>query len=148
MVVVKFPGRKRGGEPSAGDSQEPANPSIDKALQAMSDITRASAKIDNAIAVMDEVVAQIALLAANAEAHAGMAGDAKEVLTVVAEVRGLAERSARAAAEIKALAAASPVRMSHADFVAQVAPTIQGLAADAIALTDLMRKAGLADPRP
>jgi methyl-accepting chemotaxis protein len=118
-----------------------------KALQAMEDIARSSAEIDGAMAVLDDIVTHIALLAANAEAQTVRVGDiGPELAEAVAEVRGLAKRSARAAEEIKGLARVSPSRMSREEFVARSAPAIQRLAADAAALSELIEKIGLADP--
>jgi methyl-accepting chemotaxis protein len=74
------------------------------AVAAMQRIEAASRKITDIIGVMDEIAFQTNLLALNAAVEAARAGDAGKGFAVVAqEVRGLAQRSAQASKEIKAL---------------------------------------------
>jgi len=81
---------------------------MDEAVSAMGESEQSSGKITQIIGVMDEIAFQTNLLALNAGVEAARAGDAGRGFAVVAqEVRALAQRSAEAAKEIKALIASS-----------------------------------------
>jgi methyl-accepting chemotaxis protein len=87
---------------------------VAQAIEAMTRIDASSAQIGQIIGVIDEIAFQTNLLALNAGVEAARAGDAGKGFAVVAqEVRALAERSAKAAKEIKALISSSADQVSR-----------------------------------
>jgi methyl-accepting chemotaxis protein len=85
---------------------------VAEAVAAMAQIEQSAKQIGQIIGVIDEIAFQTNLLALNAGVEAARAGDAGKGFAVVAsEVRALAQRSADAAKEIKALISASTAQV-------------------------------------
>ena len=96
------------------DHAEHSGQVVRDAIGAMDQIETSSREISNIIGVIDEIAFQTNLLALNAGVEAARAGDAGKVFAVVAqEVRELAQRSAKAAKEIKNLITASGTQVQN-----------------------------------
>ncbi|WP_436792232.1 methyl-accepting chemotaxis protein [Caulobacter sp. RL271] len=81
---------------------------VQETAEAVTGIERSASQIGSIVGVIDEIAFQTNLLALNAGVEAARAGESGKGFAVVAqEVRALAQRSADAAREIKALIADS-----------------------------------------
>jgi methyl-accepting chemotaxis protein len=93
---------------TARDTAETGGGVVGRAVTAMGQIEDSARKIVDIVGLIDEIAFQTNLLALNASVEAARAGEAGKGFAVVAqEVRGLAQRSADASKEIKALISAS-----------------------------------------
>ncbi|MDH4413526.1 MAG: HAMP domain-containing methyl-accepting chemotaxis protein [Rhizobium sp.] len=102
---------------------------VSSAVEAMQTIETSSTQITNIIGVIDEIAFQTNLLALNAGVEAARAGEAGKGFAVVAqEVRELAQRSAQAAREIKALIRASTHEVvTGAELVARTGVALEAI---------------------
>jgi methyl-accepting chemotaxis protein len=100
---------------------------VRQAVQAMGEIEKSAGQISQIIGVIDEIAFQTNLLALNAGVEAARAGEAGKGFAVVAsEVRALAQRSADAAKEIKALISASSQQVGQGvDLVGKTGEALQ-----------------------
>lgn len=115
---------------------------VGEAIAAMSAIENSSKQITHIIGTIDDIAFQTNLLALNAGVEAARAGEAGRGFAVVAsEVRGLAERAAASAREIKKLIAESAAHVDHGsglvrrtgeslDEILNKASDVQGLMAE------------------
>ena len=104
---------------------------VGAAISAMGGIEKSSEEISKIIGVIDEIAFQTNLLALNAGVEAARAGEAGRGFAVVAqEVRGLAQRSADAAREIKQLIQTSATQVkTGAKLVGETGDVIGRIAA-------------------
>ncbi|QXX74661.1 methyl-accepting chemotaxis protein [Methylovirgula sp. HY1] len=113
---------------------------VHQAVDAMNGIEQSSVKITQIIGVIDEIAFQTNLLALNAGVEAARAGEAGRGFAVVAsEVRALAQRSAEAAKEIKALISTSTQQVeAGVDLVDQAGKTMEEIASQVAELDGVM----------
>jgi methyl-accepting chemotaxis protein len=113
---------------------------VRQAIDAMGAIEASARKIADIIGVIDEIAFQTNLLALNAGVEAARAGDAGRGFAVVAsEVRALAQRSATAAKEIKALIDTSSRQVAQGvELVHQTGGTLARIVGQVGAITDVV----------
>ncbi len=109
-------------------------------VSTMNQIHHSSQKIADIIGVIDGIAFQTNILALNAAVEAARAGEQGRGFAVVAsEVRSLAQRSAEAAKEIKALIGASVGKVeSGAKLVADAGSTMNEIVASVQRVTDII----------
>jgi methyl-accepting chemotaxis protein len=113
---------------------------VGQVVQTMKGINESSRKIADIISVIDGIAFQTNILALNAAVEAARAGEQGRGFAVVAsEVRSLAQRSADAAKEIKALISASVERVEQGTVqVDQAGATMTEVVTSIKRVTDIM----------
>ncbi|MFS2116780.1 methyl-accepting chemotaxis protein, partial [Herbaspirillum frisingense] len=113
---------------------------VGQVVQTMGEINDASRKIVDIISVIDGIAFQTNILALNAAVEAARAGEQGRGFAVVAsEVRTLAQRSASAAKEIKALIDDSVARVDNGSrLVEQAGSTMSEVVASVRRVTDVV----------
>ncbi|HET9820236.1 MAG TPA: methyl-accepting chemotaxis protein [Burkholderiaceae bacterium] len=119
---------------------------VDKVVQTMDSISQSSKKIVEIIAVIDGIAFQTNILALNAAVEAARAGEQGRGFAVVAaEVRSLAQRSAVAAREIKALITDSVAQVdAGAQLVDQAGRTMEDVVQAVRRVTDIVAEIAVA----
>ncbi|MDO4592585.1 MAG: methyl-accepting chemotaxis protein [Comamonadaceae bacterium] len=113
---------------------------VEQVVSSMQQITSSSHKISDIIGVIDGIAFQTNILALNAAVEAARAGEQGRGFAVVAgEVRSLAQRSAEAAKEIKALISASVSNVNTGSAqVSQAGDSMQEIVSSVRRVTDLI----------
>ena len=113
---------------------------VSQVVDTMASINESSRKIVDIISVIDGIAFQTNILALNAAVEAARAGEQGRGFAVVAaEVRNLAQRSAAAAKEIKALIGDSVDKVENGSkLVAQAGDTMEEIVTSIKRVTDIM----------
>ncbi|MBP9158491.1 MAG: HAMP domain-containing protein [Sphingobium sp.] len=125
----------------AHDAAEQGGQIVHEAIAAMDEIENSSKQISQIISLIDNVAFQTNLLALNAAVEAARAGDAGDGFAVVAaEVRGLAQRTADAANDVKKLITSSAQQVENGvRLVGQAGRTLDHIVERVSEITKLVR---------
>jgi methyl-accepting chemotaxis protein len=115
---------------------------VTRVVASMQAISNSSSKVVDIIAVIESISFQTNILALNAAVEAARAGDQGRGFAVVAgEVRTLAQRSAAAAKEVKALIEASATHVQEGSkVVSQAGETMKNVVQSVRRMTDIMNE--------
>ncbi|MFY0311372.1 methyl-accepting chemotaxis protein [Leisingera sp. D0M16] len=124
----------------AREEAEASGEVVRNAVSAMTGIEQSSVRIAQIISVIDDIAFQTNLLALNAGVEAARAGEAGKGFAVVAsEVRALAQRSADAATEIKALITDSSAHVKQGvDLVGKTGEALTSIASRVNTIAELV----------
>ena len=131
---------------SASAAAEQGGQMVGRVVHTMEQITASSRKIGDIIGVIDSIAFQTNILALNAAVEAARAGEQGRGFAVVAsEVRSLAQRSAEAAKEIKALIGESVTTVGQGSaLVAEAGDAMQDIVDRSRRVADLIGEIGAA----
>ena len=125
---------------SASDTATRGGSVVEQAVASMHEISASSRKIGDIIGLIDSIAFQTNILALNAAVEAARAGEQGRGFAVVAsEVRSLAQRSAEAAKEVKALISDSVAKVEvGSGQVAQAGATMQEIVSGIQRVADIV----------
>ncbi len=125
---------------TARDTAQRGGSVVQDAVQAVTQIEESARKISDIVGLIDEIAFQTNLLALNASVEAARAGEAGKGFAVVAqEVRALAQRSANASKDIKALINASNAQVkTGASLVNQTGTSLTDIVAAIKKVSDIV----------
>lgn len=131
---------------NAADIAQKGSDAASRVTETMDDIESSATKIVDIISVIDSIAFQTNILALNAAVEAARAGEQGRGFAVVAsEVRNLAQRSATAAQEIKALIDDSTEKVkSGSELVHHATATITEIGNSILNVSNLMNEIALA----
>jgi methyl-accepting chemotaxis protein len=140
LETIVTAGRK---SDSVGESAERAGAVVDQVVATMAGIETSSKEITDIIGVIDGIAFQTNILALNAAVEAARAGEQGRGFAVVAsEVRGLAQRSAEAARQVRTLITNSAERVaSGSEFAREAGAAMQAVVASVAEVRQLIQHA-------